>query len=140
VVGRASLVVEPPWATRRRFPADNNGNQRPIRTHLSSSGGRPPQAKKTPNALFTQQRSSVSPDRRRGGLLGSAGHVLHGLVDPLATFNVLQVQPTPDNAVVANAEDGDPAHLLDSRPPRRSRNPPLNRWHRPNPLIAPTSP
>src|SRR4029453_6719470 len=48
---------------------------------------------------------------RGAALLGAADHVLHGLVDPLATFNVLQVQPTPDNAVVVNAEDGDPAHV-----------------------------
>jgi hypothetical protein len=49
------------------------------------------------------------------GIVGAAGHVPHRLVDPLATFNVLQVQPTPGNAVVANAEDGDPAHV-EARP------------------------
>jgi hypothetical protein len=53
----------------------------------------------------------VNPTRGRGGLFGAAGHLLHGLVDPLATFNVLQVQPTPDNPVLANPEDGDPTHV-----------------------------
>jgi hypothetical protein len=42
------------------------------------------------------------------GSLGSTGHMLHGLVDPLAAFDVLQEEPAPDDAVAADPEDGDP--------------------------------
>lgn len=49
------------------------------------------------------------------GLFGAAGHVLDGLVDPLATFDVLEIQPAPEDAVVADPEDGDASHV-EARP------------------------
>jgi Transposase DDE domain group 1 len=39
------------------------------------------------------------------------GPSVHGVVDPLATFNVFQIQPAPVDAVLADPEDGDPAHV-----------------------------
>jgi hypothetical protein len=41
------------------------------------------------------------------GRFGAAGHVLDGLVDPLAVLDLLEVQAAPGDAVVADPEDGD---------------------------------
>jgi hypothetical protein len=59
---------------------------------------------------FTRQRSCGLDSGWR--LPGSSGHVLHRLIDiPASEFDVLEIQPTPDDAVVADPEDRDPTHF-----------------------------
>src|SRR4029453_15804254 len=67
-----------------------------------------------PTTSSTSRRSSSSAAGRPPSdapVTRAVGHVVDGLVDGLATLNVPQVEAAPEDAAVADAEDGDPAHV-----------------------------